>query len=160
MKGKFLIGIFTASLVYACGNKNEKTWSSSDIATTLTQGSWVTNEMLIQYKSYQDSDQDSTLFLNDLNYQNVMGSTPQTILFQASGEYIGMALNLKRQDTVKSLGNWQAGDGSLIIDFGIVRNEYQVVELTDQLIKLEGVIDLDGDKQIDDQVQFSIKRLN
>ena len=159
MKGNFLISIFAASMVYSCGNTNEKTWSSSDIATTLTTGSWKTTEMFIQYTSYRDSDKDSILFLNDLNYQDVMGSTQQTIQFQPNGEYIGVALNLRRQDTIKSLGNWQAGEGTLTIDFGVVRNEYQVVELDDNLIKLKGVIDLDGDKATDDQVEFSISRI-
>ena len=150
---------FAIILIFSCTSKGKtEEHSANEIATTLV-GRWQTSEIFMNYTSYRnDPEKDSVLLLNQFTYTDLMGATPQVITFSSDGNYSGESIRMSTGDTVKSVGTWQTDQNKLIIDFGIVRNEYEVIYLKQDSIAMKGVIDLDGDKEVDDQVEFKIIR--
>jgi len=145
-----------ALLIVSCTDKT-KTYTANEIASTLV-GEWQTDEMFMKFISYRDTGRDSVLMLKRGTYSQVMGTTSQVIRFDSNGNYMSYSLKLTSGDTIKSLGNWQTSANKLIIDYTLVRNEYNITHLDSDSIVLNGTIDLDGDEVIDDQVSLTIIR--
>lgn len=146
-----------SALLTFCTNP-KKQYTANEIATALV-GTWQTSEMFMQYKSYRDTKKDSVLLLNRYTYSDVMGTTPQLIQFDSNGDYKGYSVQLSTGDTVKSTGQWQTEANKLIIDYSIIRNEYEVHYLQTDSMAMKGIIDLDGDKEIDDKVELTIIKI-
>ena len=131
-------------------------YSSTEIATTVTSGNWQSGEMFIKYNSYRSGDKDSTLLLNQFNYEQIMGTSRQSISFKSNGDYLATSIRFPKGDTVKSVGTWQTNHDALSIAYGTTLTKYKVHTLSADSIKLQGIIDLDADGEVDDEVELII----
>lgn len=165
---RYLFVLFAIFGLTACTNDegaSDQTITDSD---TVSQegldkkliGSWKNTALKVKINTALNGDSTGYIDVDESNWERVLKTKPMTTTFTEDGTYSLQYVNMSDSAIIASSGTWYVLNDSLFLNQkqpDVTHFQYKV-DLGNNTAKLTGLVDWEGDGEVDDEYEASLAK--